>query len=213
LKFEMPKLLGTYNSPFVRKVRMALIEKRVPYVFIEAPPAAPGSIVPTVNPLGKVPALLTDDERSVYDSSVILEYLEVLHPEPALLPPPGMARVSVKRWEALADGICDAMSAVLTERRRENELQRSPEWIARQVGKIQRGVTTLADEIGGDEFCHGGRLTLADLAVMAALGFMEFRLPEINWRQEYPELGAYFSRHAQRKSFIDTMPFDQPPKS
>jgi len=208
----MPKLLGSYTSPFVRKVRMAFIEKNAPYVFIEAPPATQAPTVIEVNPLGKVPALLTDDDRALYDSSVIAEYIEVLHPQPVLLPAAGMARVSVKRWEALADGILDAAVAVLNERRRENALQRSPEWIAKQVGKIQRGVTTLADEIGDRVYCHGDALTLGDLSIMATLGFLDFRLPEIDWRGEYPDLAAYFARHATRKSFVDTIPFDPPTK-
>src|SRR5262249_43901493 len=118
----MLKLFGTPASPFVRKVRMALIEKNIAFEFIVAPPNAPDSPVSEVNPLGKVPALLTADERSVYDSSVIVEYLEVLQPEPALLPLVGMQRVSVKRWEALADGMCDAAVAMTGEMRRENEL-------------------------------------------------------------------------------------------
>src|SRR5579871_2318551 len=111
----MPVLLGSVNSPFVRKVRMLLLEKNIAFELTEVSPADPSSVLPEVNPLGKVPALLTDDERAVYDSSVIVEYLETLHPEPALLPPVGMERVSVKRWEALADGICDATSLLGAE--------------------------------------------------------------------------------------------------
>ena len=202
----MPKLIGTLGSPFVRKVRMVLAEKNIPYLMIENSPSQQGSIVPTVNPLGKVPAMLTDDERSLYDSRVIVEYLDTLHPDNPLLPPVGMARISVKRWEALADGLSDATVAVVSERRRENELQRSPEWIAKQMGKVQRAVTTLAEEIGDREWCHGDHLTLADLAVMAALGYVTLRLPEMDWRSEFPNLHAYFVRHAQRQSFIDTTP-------
>ena len=201
----MLKLLGSTSSPFVRKIRMMMLEKGIPFELVHTATSDPANGLMDVNPLGKVPALLTEDERAVYDSRVIVEYLEVLHPEPPLLPPPGMERVSVRRWEALGDGICDATLLIRFESTRENDLQRSPKWIAKQMSKIEHAIPALAAEIGNNEYCFGGRLTVADLSVMSALGYLDIRLPAVNWR-EFAELARYHDRMSKRKSVMETAP-------
>src|SRR5882672_434031 len=106
------KLLGTPGSPFARKVRIVLEEKRIPHEYIIERPSAPGSRVPQFNPLGKIPVLALDDGRAIYDSAVIVEYLDAVAAGPRLIPDPLDERIEVRRWEALADGVADATVAI-----------------------------------------------------------------------------------------------------
>jgi glutathione S-transferase len=130
------KLLGVDASPYVRKVRIVLEEKHIPYEYVKARPSLPDSPVPQFNPLAKIPVLVTDSGKGIYDSPVIVEYLEGLVPDPRLIPTDIEARVDVKRWEALADGIADATVAISHERRKPDEKQDSPEWYQKQRLKI-----------------------------------------------------------------------------
>src|SRR5687768_10995650 len=101
------KLLGVDHSPYARKVRIVLEEKRIPYEYVRARPSLPGSPVPEYNPLAKVPVLVTDKGKAIYDSSVIVDYLDALGAEPRLIPAEVEQRVDVKRWEALGNGVAD----------------------------------------------------------------------------------------------------------
>src|SRR5262249_60740692 len=112
------KLIASLTSPYARKVRIALAEKKIEYELVEAAPFAPDTAVPSYNPLGKVPVLVLDDGTNLFDSRVIVEYLDTVSPVSRLIPEPSRQRIAVKRWEALADGICDAAVAGVVEGRR-----------------------------------------------------------------------------------------------
>lgn len=187
------KLIGSHSSPFARKVRVVLAEKRIEYEFVIEIPSNPDSRVPQYNPLGKIPVLVTDDGTNLFDSRVIVEYLDSISPVTRLIPEPARQRIQVRRWEALADGILDACVVLVQEGRRPAELQ-SAAVVARQTGKIERALATAATELADRNWCAGESYSLADIAVGCALGFLDFRFPEISWRAAYPNL----VRHADK---------------
>jgi len=199
------KLFGTPGSPFVRKVRIVLEEKRVPCEFIVERGSAPGSRVPHFNPLGKIPTLVLDDGRGLYDSPVIVEYLDAQGTGPRLIPEARDDRIEVKRWEALGDGVAEATVAVNHEYREPEEKQRAPAWFERQRLKIDRGLAVMEEGLGAGQFCFGDRFTLADIAAGYALGYLDFALPEIEWRKGHPALARLAERLAARKSFSGTV--------
>lgn len=198
------KLYSSVKSPYARKVRIVLAEKQIAHEFIETSAAAPGSPVPKINPLGKVPVMVVDDETVLYDSGVIAEYLDMLVPLPSLLPAGGMERVKVRRWDALGQGICDAAVEIVHERNRPVEAQRSPERIAKQRIKVENGLAAAEREIGDREWCHGSALSLGDIALVMAMGWITLRLPDIEWQGKLPRLAAYQARLEQRASFRET---------
>ena len=198
------KLFGTPGSPFARKVRIVLEEKRIPYEYIVERPSALGSRVPQFNPLGKIPTLVLDDGRALYDSPVIVEYLDSLGTGPRLIPEKFDERIEVKRWEALGDGIAEATVAINHDRREPKEKQHAPDWHERQRLKIDRGLAVMEKDLGKEAFCFGGRFTLADIATGYALGYLDFALPEIAWRESHPALARLAERLAARKSFSGT---------
>lgn len=199
------KLFGTPGSPFVRKVRIVLEEKRIPYEYVIERGSAPGSRVPQHNPLGKIPTLVRDDGRPLYDSPVIVEYLDAVGPGPRLIPDPLEERIEVRRWEALADGVVEATVAINHEYREPKDKQRAPAWFERHRAKIDRGLAVMAKDLGAAEFCFGGRFTLADIACGYALGYLDFALPDIDWRRTHPALARLAERLAPRESFSKTV--------
>jgi len=201
------KLIGSHTSPFVRKVRIVLAEKKIEYDFVIDSPWLEGSKVPNINPLGKIPALVLDDDTPLFDSRVIVEYIDSVTPNNKLIPAPSRERTEVKRWEALADGICDAAAAVFLEAKRP-PAQQSADWIARQRSKITRGLEFMAEELGEKPFCMGTHLSLADIAVGAALGYLCFRFADIDWQAAHPNLGRLYTKLMQRPSLVDTAPHD-----
>lgn len=201
------KLIGSPTSPFVRKVRIVLAEKKFEYEFVIDPPALPGSKVSTLNPLGRIPVLVLDDGSTLYDSRVIVEYIDNVTPNNKLLPAPNRERTEVKRWEALADGLCDAAVAIMLERRRPAH-ERSADWVDRQLAVIDRSLACLAELLADKPFCVGGHFSLADIATGSALGYLNFRFPEINWAERHPNLERLFQKLTQRPSFTETHPHD-----
>lgn len=199
------KLIGSLTSPFVRKVRVVLAEKKIEYEFEIDSPWTPETRVPNVNPLGKIPVLLLDDETPLFDSRVIVEYIDSVTPNNKLFPAPNRERTEVKRWEALADGICDAAANAFLEAKRPKNEQ-SADWIARQRDKITRGLEFMAEELGEKPFCMGTHISMADLAVGVALGYLAFRFGDIDWRGAHPNLGKLYDKLMQRPSFADTVP-------
>jgi glutathione S-transferase len=200
------KLLGVDASPYVRKVRIVLEEKQIPYEYVQARPSLPDSPVPQFNPLAKIPVLVTDAGKGIYDSPVIVEYLDMLVSEPLLIPNEIEARVDVKRWEALGDGVTDAIVAISHERRKPQDKQDTPEWYQKQRLKIDRGLTTMEQALSGHEFCHGGRFSLADIAAGYALGYLDRVLRDIQWRPSHPNLARLAGRLGERESFRKTVP-------
>ncbi|MFJ3044514.1 glutathione S-transferase family protein [Herbaspirillum chlorophenolicum] len=202
----MLKLIGSYGSPFVRKVRVVMAEKKVDYEFILEDVWSASTTIQQSNPLGKVPCLLMDDGGAMFDSRVIVEYLDTLTPVGKLLPPNGRERAEIKCWEALADGLLDAAVLVRLEKTQRPTKQQSPEWIKRQWSKVEASLKAMADGLGEKPFCVGNHYSLADVAVGCALGWLAFRFPDLGWREEYPELVRLFDKVSERQSFRDTVP-------
>lgn len=199
------KLIASYTSPYARKVRIVMAEKRIECDFVAENVWAAVTKVGDFNPLGKIPVLVLDDGLAIYDSRVIAEYLDGVTPVARLLPDGGRDRVQVKRWEALGDGITDAGIAVFLEKKRPAE-QQSADWIARQLGKVNAGIAVAARELGDRDFCHGLSLTLGDISLACALLWLEFRLPDIKWREQHPNLRAWIEKMEARQSLADTVP-------
>ena len=199
------KLIAGPVSPYSRKVRIVLAEKRMEYDLVIDSPADPATRVPEFNPLGKIPVLVLDDETTLFDSRVIVEYLDSASPVGRLIPDDTRQRIQTRRWEALADGCTDAAIAVVMERRRPAELQ-NVEWIARQQGKVDRALQAMSAELAERAWCAGDAYNLADVAVGCALGYLELRMPDLDWRDRYPNLGKLFDKLSKRASFKSTVP-------
>ncbi|MDH3316207.1 MAG: glutathione S-transferase N-terminal domain-containing protein [Gammaproteobacteria bacterium] len=195
-------------SPFARKVRVALIEKGIPFETIVDAPWNADSTASSMNPLGKVPALDIGKGQVLYDSKVIVEYLETLDRDPVLLPKDPFARVAHKQIEALADGVCDAVVLTVIEAAREPALQ-SAWWIARQRGKAKAGIAEASRLLGSRECFVGDTFGLADVAVGCMLGYVSLRAPDIEWRRSYPNLAKFSTRMEARPSFRETLPESQ----
>jgi glutathione S-transferase len=204
------RLIGALTSPYVRKVRVVMAEKKLEYRFIGENVWADDTQIAASNPLGKVPCLVMDGQDAVFDSRVIVEYLETLSPVGKLIPASGRQRVEVKTWEALADGLMDAAILARLERtwpgRADSE--RSPAWIARQMAKVDQALAAMSAGLGDKTWCSPGvHLTLADIAVGCALGYLDFRFPELDWRARHANLAQLLDqRLMQRASFKDTVP-------
>lgn len=201
------KLIGNLTSPFVRKVRIVAAEKRVEYEWELHNPWDAASTLSDINPLGQVPVLILDDGTTLFDSRVICEFLDTVSPISKLLPQGNRERIEVKRWEALADGMMDAGVLALLERRRP-EAEQSEAWVGRQMHKLQCGLDAMEAALarGGANWCCGNTYTLADVAVAACLGYLDFRYADIDWRGERPCLTRLAARLAERPSVIDTAP-------
>ena len=199
------KLVGSLTSPYVRKVRVVLAEKRIGYNFDVDIPWNVGSHVPDYNPLGKVPVLIMDDGAALFDSRVIVEYLDSAYPLSRLIPESNRDRIMVKRWEALADGISDAAATIFLERKRPDTLQ-NLEWITRQQKKVTLGLEAAARELCDKKWCEGNAYSLADIALCCTLGFLVFRFPEIEWRNTFPNLANLADTLEGRVSFKETAP-------
>lgn len=201
----MLKLLATTTSPYGRKVRIALAEKKFEYRFQELSPWTPDNPALAFNPLGKVPVLILDDGTHLYDSRVIVEYLDTVSPVSRLIPEPSRQRIAVKRWEAVADGLCDAAIAIVLEGKRPLR-QQSKEWIARQRQKLEAGVAELSRELGDKTWCNGESYSLADIATGCALGYLAFREAELGWAHDFPNLAKLAERLGKRIPFQETVP-------
>lgn len=200
------KLIGSLTSPYVRKVRIVMAEKKIEYAFVLENVWASDTDIQHSNPLGKVPCLIMEDGGAMFDSRVIVEYLDTLTPVGKLIPAQGRERAGVKCWEALADGVMDAGVLVRLEKTLRPAAQQSPEWIERQMRKVHAGLKAMSTGLGDTPFCAGIHYTLADVAVGCALGWISFRFPEITWRDDYPNLDKLFDKLSERQSFKDTVP-------
>ena len=199
------KLIASLTSPYARKVRIVLAEKKIECDLIEESPWSAESCVQQYNPLGKVPVLVLDDGSTLFDSRVIVQYLDAVSPVSRLIPEAGRQRIAVKRWEALADGLCDAASAIVIERRRPAK-QQSREWIDRQNGKVEAALKELASDLGERAWCNGEAYSLADIATGCALGYLDLRHPDVDWRSAYTNLVRLAEKLARRPSFAETLP-------
>ncbi|HEX7009539.1 MAG TPA: glutathione S-transferase N-terminal domain-containing protein [Phycisphaeraceae bacterium] len=200
------KLIGSLTSPYVRKVRVALAEKGLDCPFVLEDVWSADTAIQSVNPLGKVPCLVLEDGEVLFDSRVICEYLDTLPPVNSLIPATLRPRLAVRRAEALADGVLDAGVLMRLEQTQREPAQRSDKWVARQQAKVERGFAELATELGERTWWVGDRFTLADIAAGCALGWLAFRLPELDWPGRHPSLKTYYERLMTRPSFAGTVP-------
>ena len=202
------KLIGALTSPYVRKVRIVMAEKKLDYKFVTEDVWSATTQITDTNPLGKVPCLVMEGGEALFDSRVIVEYLDTLSPVGKLIPATGRERAEVKTWEALADGLLDAAIMARLEAtwpgRKDSE--RSPAWIERQMKKIHDSLAAMERALAQRPYCVGNHLSLADIAVGSALGYLDFRFAQIDWRSTHPQLGALQERLMQRQSFKDTVP-------
>lgn len=202
------KLIGSLSSPYVRKVRVVMAEKKLDYQFVEEDVWAADTSIMHSNPLGKVPCLVMEGGEALFDSRVIVEYLDTLSPVGKLIPAVGRERAEVKTWEALADGVLDALILARLEANWSGrpKAQRCQAWIDRQIEKTDASVKAMSQGLGDKPFCAGIYLSLADIAVGCALGYLDFRFPEIDWRTSYPNLAKLYDKLSQRASFVETVP-------
>jgi len=202
------KLIGSPTSPYVRKVCIVMAEKKLDYRMVAEDVWSANTTIHASNPLGKVPCLVLEGGEAVFDSRVIVEYLDTLSPVGKLIPGNGRERAEVKTWEALADGLLDAailarMEASWAHRPAE---QRSQAWIDRQLGKIAEALRAMSQGLADKPYCSGAHLSLSDIAVGCALGYLDFRFSSIAWRDKYPNLDKLLEKLMQRQSFIDSLP-------
>jgi glutathione S-transferase len=200
------KLLASLASPYTRKVRVVLAEKKIEceLELVDVQPAE--NPVNSHNPLGKVPTLVLDDGTPLFDSRVIVEFLDARSPINRLIPDETRERVAVRRWEALADGVLDAGLLVRYEALRPKS-ERSQSWVDKQVARMHRGMALIAKDLEGRTWCHGDRYSLADIAVGCCIGWLDFRKPgDVSWEQEYPGVERHYRKLMERAAFADTVP-------
>ena len=202
------KLIGAITSPYVRKVRVVLAEKKLDYQIVQEDVWSADTVITQSNPLGKVPCLVMEGGEALFDSRVIVEYLDTLSPVGKLIAGSGRERAAIKTWEALADGLLDASILARLEAnwpgRADNE--RSQAWIQRQLGKVDDSLLAMSRGLGENTYCSGIHLSLSDIAVGCALAYLDFRFPQIDWRARHPNLKRLLDKLMQRQSFIDTQP-------
>jgi glutathione S-transferase len=201
------KLLGSLTSPYVRKVRVVMAEKKLDFQ-LELEDVWGNDNILRSNPLGKVPCLVMEGGEAVFDSRVIVEYLDTLSPVGKLIPPSGRERIEVRTWEALADGLLDASLLARMEAnwKHRTEAQRSQAWIDRQMSRVDAALKSMSQGLGDKPWCCGNHFTLADIAAGCALGYLDFRFSHIDWRGAHPNLQKLHEKLAARQSFIDTAP-------
>jgi glutathione S-transferase len=201
------KLIGSLTSPYVRKVRIVMAEKKLDFQ-LELEDVWANDKILKSNPLGKVPCLVLAGGEAVFDSRVIVEYLDTRSPVSRLIPESSRERTEVRTWEALADGLIDAAILARLEQTwpgRSAE-QRSPAWVDRQMGKIDACLGAISTGLADKPWCSGIHLSLADIAVGCALGYLDFRFPAVAWREPHANLAKLADKLFARQSFIDTLP-------
>ena len=202
------RLIASLTSPYARKVRIVLAEKKLEYKLELDDPWSPQPQVAAHNPLGKVPCLLLDGGGALFDSRVIVEYVDTLSPLARLIPERGRERAEVRTWESLADGVMDAAVAARLEAvwPGRTDTERCQAWIDRHIDKVRAGVAAMSRDLGEQAWCCGLHLSLADIAVGCALSYLDFRFPDLDWRTAYPNLVRLLDKLNQRPSFIQTQP-------
>jgi glutathione S-transferase len=205
------KLIGSLTSPYVRKVRIVMAEKKLDYQLVLEDVWASDDIL-KLNPLGKVPCLVMEGQDSIagaiFDSRVIVEYVDTLSPVGKLIPPAGRERIEIRTWESLADGMLDASILARLEQTWPGRTpeQRSAVWVERQLGRVTASVKAMSQGLGERPWCGGNHFSLADIAVGCVLGYLDFRFPNIRWREDHSNLARLADKLAARQSFIDTLP-------
>ena len=201
------KLIGSYTSPFVRKISVILLEKDIPFEFVNEFPYNDVNGVAQYNPLGKVPALVTDDGECWYDSQIIAQYLEQLGIAPNMLPAEPQAALKMRQLEALADGIMEAALALVLEKTRP-AAQQSESELLRQREKVARGLDAL-ESYASDGTLRPDEVNLATISAACAIAYLNFRRVAPGWCATRPKLVRLVDSLFQRASFART----EPPRS
>lgn len=196
------KLYGSFTSPYVRKARILVLEKSIDCEFVEELTGHDNERLNRLNPLVKIPVLEVDETRVLYDSPVIVEYLDSLDGESLI--PGGQDRWEVQRLHALGDGVLDAVVARMIEARRP-EQSRMDEVIEKQEQKVANALASLNRAVRQRDFLVGDSYTLADLAIGVALEYIDFRYAH-DWRTQYPELAFWLASISARAPFKQTVP-------
>lgn len=204
--FKNFKLIASPTSPYARKVRIVMAEKRIECELEMVDVWAPDTRIQDLNPLGQVPCLIMEDGGAVFDSRTIVEYLDLLTPVSHLIPGSGRERVEVRTWEALADGLLDAAVLVRLEHTQRTPQHQSAAWIERQMSKVRAALKSASTGLGERPWCNGQSYTLADIALGCALGWLDFRFPSIDWRAAHPNLARHYEKLSARPSFVETAP-------
>ena len=200
------KLLASLASPYTRKVRIVLAEKRIDCDIEKVDVQPVENPVNEHNPLGKVPTLVLDDGTALYDSRVIVEFLDNASPIARLIPEENRERLGVRRWEALADGVLDAGLLVRYESLRPKNEQ-SAAWTGKQAARMRRGLVQMQSDLGDKPWCQGDRYSLADIALGCCVGWIGFRKPAgIDWRADYKVLAKHYDKLMERPPFAETVP-------
>lgn len=183
-------LIGTFNSPYTRKVRLALLECMIPHEFVIDLPRDVGSKIALFNPLRRVPVLVLENGTCVFDSPVITDYIDGVVGG-KLIPLDLHSRMLVKRWEAIADGIMDSAVQVRIELERSVESQ-DYNLINKYNYSIYLALYFVNSELQNKKFCHGDSISLADLALVSAMIYLDLRQPNRNWRIQYENIYRWF---------------------
>ncbi len=201
------KLIGSLTSPYVRKVRIVMAGKKLDFQ-LELEDVWGNDKILKSNPLGKVPCLVLSGGEAVFDSRVIVEYLDTRSPVSRLIPESSRERTEVRTWEALADGLIDAAILARLEQTWPGRTaeQRSPAWVDRQMGKIDACIGAISTGLADKPWCSGIHLSLADIAVGCAFGYLDFCFPAVKWREPHANLARLADKLFARQSFIDTLP-------
>ena len=204
------KLLSSSATPFGRKVEVVAIEKGlsdgIEVVATSTSPTSPHEALSRTNPLIKIPTLILDDGRVLYDSLVICDYFDTLRPPPRVIPDAGAKRWDVLTTHALASGICEAAVSSRYEQALRPEPLRWPDWLKGQMRKIDSGLDWLEDNIGLLGDAGAAHVDLAQVAAGCALGYLDFRFAHLDWRKTRPGLAAWNAEFAKRASMQKTVP-------
>ena len=202
------KLIIATPSPFARKARVVLREKNFAFEEIIDVPWNKDTLTKDFNPLGKIPILLQEDAEPLYDSTVIVQYLENLKQCPRMFPLDAKDHIQARLIEATSDGVCDAVVLIYLEHSRSENL-RSNAWIKRQEKKIFKGIEYLSDNLGNKKYFLGSDFTIAEVSTISCLEYLDLRFPKFDWRTKHPNLENYWQIHKDRKSFLETKPSAQ----
>jgi len=202
------KLIIATPSPFSRKARVALREKNIDFEEIIDVPWNKNTLTKNINPLGKIPILLHKNSEPLFDSRVIVQYLDKFKPQPLMYPENHEDNISAKLVEAVADGVCDAIVLVFLENARKKNL-RSKNWIERQETKIFEGVGYLSSFLQENKYFVGNKFNISDVSSFSCLDYLDLRFSKLQWRNQYPNLKKYWDVHKDRKSFKETKPIVQ----
>ena len=204
----MLKLLSATPSPFARKVRVVLLEKNIPFELKTINPWNINADIERFNPLGKIPVLITANNETIYDSKIIIEWIEHNYPDPAVFPTDAKTKFKAQQIQVIADGICEAVILLFFENIRPDPQQSKP-WSERQIKKISNGLQALEQQISNDEFCVDNTFGIADISVVSAVDYLSLRFKTYEWRNKFTRISKFVARQSARQSFIETMPTPQ----